>query len=239
MPRSKGKKKPRPKGCESGSRYESVRPATPPPATSEPPGSAGKIAVMTARCAAPDAKATPPLPRGTLRSLHAPGDECDLDKQRQGMETLACVLDRLRKLPPPSPFIDEDADYESQRTAAVRETGKLAERARRNVLRKGVNAPRPEGAENISGEAERKIGSQRNAMTPGDRIAAARRTRGLSLYRLAEMSGVSRGRLWEIERRLAAPCLWTLHRVAKALQVSIDWLSCVEREAGVVRCLCG
>lgn len=55
----------------------------------------------------------------------------------------------------------------------------------------------------------------------GDRLRAQRRSRGLALDRLAELSGVSRSMVSEIERGTKTPSVLVLDRLATALGTSI------------------
>ena len=62
------------------------------------------------------------------------------------------------------------------------------------------------------------------------RLAEIRKSRGLSQYALAELSGVSRGTIARIESGAYNPTLQTLEQLAAALGVTVGEL--VDRKAG-------
>lgn len=68
----------------------------------------------------------------------------------------------------------------------------------------------------------------------GARVRAERRARGLALERLAELSGVSRSMVSEVERGAKTPSVLVLDRLATALGTSIARLLDDPARAGVV-----
>jgi transcriptional regulator with XRE-family HTH domain len=67
----------------------------------------------------------------------------------------------------------------------------------------------------------------------GRRVRAAREAAGLSQESLAEMSGINRGFLGELERGESSPTVTTLEKVCKALGVPVSELvRSAERELG-------
>jgi len=73
----------------------------------------------------------------------------------------------------------------------------------------------------------------------GERIAALRRERGLSLSELAERAGVSKSTLYEIEMGRVAPSVTTLWKIANALEVGFgalvpEWVLVSERSVDVL-----
>lgn len=58
----------------------------------------------------------------------------------------------------------------------------------------------------------------------GQKLRWRRKIRALSLQRVSERSGISIGRLSEIERGLATPSPQTLRQICRALEMPIGWL---------------
>lgn len=61
-------------------------------------------------------------------------------------------------------------------------------------------------------------------MSLGERICAARMAKGLTQRELAEMTGVSRGFIGDIECDRTAPSVKTTLKIAAALEVSVSSL---------------
>jgi transcriptional regulator with XRE-family HTH domain len=67
----------------------------------------------------------------------------------------------------------------------------------------------------------RKTGSSEPALSLGERLAALRRERAITLERLAEVTGFTKGYLSKIENAKKVPPIGTLARLAAALDVDI------------------
>lgn len=150
------------------------------------------------------------------QSLHAPGDAC---------ESPAVLTRNARFL-----LLVVGSD--------PADSMRLAEQARRQVLRQDACGRGGIEAQKKIAAARNEIGTKTNGDTPGDRIRRAREAAGLSLRGLAAQAGLSAPALLAVERRRSAPCLWVLCRVAAVLGIALDWLACLAVEAGAVRCLC-
>lgn len=61
-------------------------------------------------------------------------------------------------------------------------------------------------------------------MPPNERLRLARQLRGLSGYELARRVGVSRDVVRRWEKGEVNPCLGSLARLCRALEVSADWV---------------
>jgi transcriptional regulator with XRE-family HTH domain len=63
-------------------------------------------------------------------------------------------------------------------------------------------------------------------MTPiSRRIRKAREIAGLTLAALAKKCGMSKAGLWQVEQGRSEPGLTTAAKIAKALDVSLDWIA--------------
>jgi transcriptional regulator with XRE-family HTH domain len=62
-------------------------------------------------------------------------------------------------------------------------------------------------------------------MMIGKRVLNVREQRGLTLEDLAKRSGVSKATLWRIENDKVAPSTDSLQKIARALEVSVAYLS--------------
>jgi len=60
----------------------------------------------------------------------------------------------------------------------------------------------------------------------GTRIRAARKHRGMTAYKLAVLAGISEESLLHLECGNRKPSYITIYRIAVALNVSLDYLSC-------------
>lgn len=164
----------------------------------------------------PDKQAVMAKRFGNRQSLHAPGDPIDTPRIEMCLHALALWLDESIRA------------EEEQREMTV-----SLERVRRNVMRLAPGVG--ENSQKDAGEDLTRVITP----TPGDRIRAARLDRKLSQSQLARQASISQAALSRLERRDRMPCLWTLYRLALALGVTLDHLSCISAdEAGVVRCLC-
>src|ERR1051326_2932902 len=68
----------------------------------------------------------------------------------------------------------------------------------------------------------------------GRRIRSARTRRGLSAAELANLAGVSKSLVSQIERGIAAPSIDTVRRLASALELPVFSLFMEEPDAGMV-----
>lgn len=59
-------------------------------------------------------------------------------------------------------------------------------------------------------------------------VGEVRYTKGVSLRRLARQAQISKSYLQRIEAGEARPSLETMVRIAKALDVCVEWLYCLE-----------
>ncbi len=57
----------------------------------------------------------------------------------------------------------------------------------------------------------------------GQEIRDLRKAKGLTLPRMAQLTGYSTGFLSQVERGLSSPNVEALHRIAEALGVTISW----------------
>jgi transcriptional regulator with XRE-family HTH domain len=72
-------------------------------------------------------------------------------------------------------------------------------------------------------QSESVDGTSHDERWLGLRLRALRRERKLSLYQLAELSGLSTGMLSQIERGLSSPSIRSLRLLGVALRVPISW----------------
>jgi transcriptional regulator with XRE-family HTH domain len=87
------------------------------------------------------------------------------------------------------------------------------------------STPLYDGAELADGGAEAAL---------GHRIRAARSRRGLSAAELANLAGVSKSLVSQIERGIAAPSIDTVRRLASALHLPVFSLFMEEPDVGMV-----
>lgn len=62
----------------------------------------------------------------------------------------------------------------------------------------------------------------------GERLKQARTDRGMTQYELAELAGLPRETVGRIERKRNTAYLYTAIVLARALNVSLDWLCGIE-----------
>ncbi len=70
--------------------------------------------------------------------------------------------------------------------------------------------------------------TEENPSTPGGRIKLLRLSRGLTIEKLAEMTGLSSNTISKIEKGVHAPTITHLRAIAKALNSSVAYLGCFE-----------
>jgi transcriptional regulator with XRE-family HTH domain len=96
--------------------------------------------------------------------------------------------------------------------------------------------------EDLSGNLERRVTAfQPNTLSDnlGDRVRALRGRRGWSLEQLADLSGVSRSMLSQIERNEANPTIMVALAIAKSLGVSLDELASPAADASPLELIRG
>jgi transcriptional regulator with XRE-family HTH domain len=118
---------------------------------------------------------------------------------------------------------------------------KAIETAMASRVEKDASAPRPEGAPPATPSATPSATTSHPttestdlAPVVGSNLRRLRTRRGLSLERLAQISGVSRAMLGQIELGQSAPTINVLWKIARALEVTFSALISARTQSGAL-----